>query len=293
MKLRFVETNPNNKAYLTNRAAALMSQKKFRSAIEDIENALRDQPKDSEPNVKILVRLAKCQIALGGAKEALATINPIIDNDDNTVINVKNQAMRVLNALESYERDRKSKNWTMANMSLRAAERESGCSQFDIPLEWKACKVECLIGKGDLVEAGRVASDILSSSPNSPDLLYLRARVLFLDSNFSKSIAHLQSAMRSDPDFIPAKKLLKRVKIVEKGKEAGNQAFKSAQYSVAIDNYTEALSALQTEGDDSEIGEGKVKAVLLSNRATAYTKVSKYFIKSLFFKLTRYNLDEW
>ncbi|TIC12958.1 TPR-like protein, partial [Wallemia mellicola] len=264
------ETNPNNKAYLTNRAAALMSQKKFRSAIEDIENAIS---KDSNPSSKILVRLAKCHLALGRPTQALAVLTPVKDSDDSTVKQITAQSKRVIAAIDNYEKERNVKNWSMASMALRMAEREAGCSPLDIPSDWKAAKVECLIGKGDLIEAGRVASDILSGSPNSPDLLYLRARVLFLDSNFAKCIAHLQSAMRSDPDFTPAKKLLKRTRIVERGKEAGNVAFKSAQYEEAIEKYTEALSAL-SDDDQGEIGEGKVKAVLLSNRATTYSKMT-------------------
>lgn len=73
------------------------------------------------------------------------------------------------------------------------------------------------------------------------------------------------------------KKLLKRTRIVERGKEAGNTLFKSQQYEEAIEKYTEALSALISDTDEAEIGEGKVKAVLLSNRATAYSKVSIMF----------------
>lgn len=154
-----------------------------------------------------MVRLARCHLALGRPNQAIAVLNQVKSSQDTTVDQVISQSNRVLGAIQNYEKERSAKNWSMASMALRMAERESGCSPLDIPSEWKAGKVECLIGKGDLIEAGRVASDILSSSPNSPDLLYLRARVLFLDSNFAKCIAHLQSAMRSDPDFAPAKKV--------------------------------------------------------------------------------------
>ncbi|TIA90163.1 hypothetical protein E3P99_01672, partial [Wallemia hederae] len=267
------ETNPTNKAFLTNRAAALMAQKKFRSAITDIEEAINSDKKNA-PGLKILLRLARCYLSLGEASKALAILNEHKDSGDATVTQFVAQCERTLGAVRNYEKERAARNWSMASMALRQAERECGCNALDTPLEWKAGKVECLIGKGDLIEAGRIASDLLSMNPNSPDLLYLRARVLFLDSNFAKCIAHLQSAMRSDPDFKPAKALLKRTRVVERGKEAGNNSFKQSNFDDAISHYTEALNALVTDGGDAEVGEGKVKAVLLSNRATAYSKMS-------------------
>ncbi|TIB29403.1 hypothetical protein E3P86_03680 [Wallemia ichthyophaga] len=263
-----IQANPSNKAFLTNRAAALMAQKKFRSAINDIEEATSTTPS----SLKIQLRLARCYLSLGQPAKALAILTDYKSSSDPSLVSFTQQCQRTLNAIHNYDKERANNNWSMASMSLRQAERESGCNVLDSPLEWKAGKVECLIGKGDLLEAGRIASDLLSMSPASPDLLYLRARVLFLDSNFSKAIAHLQAAMRSDPDFSPAKSLLKRTRVVERGKESGNEAFKHARYTEAIQQYSTALDALSS--DQGEIGEGKVKAVLLSNRATAYSKLS-------------------
>lgn len=120
---------------------------------------------------------------------------------------------------------------------------------------------------------------MLQVTPNEPDLFLLRARILFLQSDFKKAITNLSRAMQLDPDFKPAKLLLKKVKLIEKAKEAGNAAFKSNDSQKAVEHYTEALEALDApleDDDNSKVGKGRVKAILLGNRATALNKMKDF-----------------
>jgi hypothetical protein len=67
-----------------------------------------------------------------------------------------------------------------------------------------------------------------------------------------------------DPDNKAARLLLKRVKLLESIKTAGNDAFKQGDYTTALIEYQKFLD---------EKAEGVVTAKVLSNRATVYGKV--------------------
>lgn len=102
--------------------------------------------------------------------------------------------------------------------------------------------------------------------------MYLRSLVLFLSGSISQALNHAQSALRYDQEHSGARKLLKRIRTVERSKEEGNNAFKSGRIGEAIEKYSECLEAI---GQNEEEGNGGgIRATLLSNRATALLKVS-------------------
>ena len=84
-------------------------------------------------------------------------------------------------------------------------------------------------------------SDILRLEPNSPEVLILRATILFLSAKSVSALQHVSSALRLDPSYEPAQKLRKRIKDVDRLKDEGNVAFKGGRLQDAIDKYTEAL----------------------------------------------------
>lgn len=84
-------------------------------------------------------------------------------------------------------------------------------------------------------------SDAMRLEPNSPEVLALRGLVLFLSGKLPQALQHVQSALRLDPGHEPAQKLRKRVKDVERLKDEGNLAFKTARLRDAVEKYTEAL----------------------------------------------------
>lgn len=107
--------------------------------------------------------------------------------------------------------------------------------------------------------------------------MYLRSLVLFLTSQIPQAINHAQSALRYDQEHIPARKLLKRLRAVERLKEEGNAAFKSGRIGGAVEKYSECLEVI---GENEEEGNGgSIRATLLSNRATALLKVRPFFLQ--------------
>jgi tetratricopeptide (TPR) repeat protein len=76
---------------------------------------------------------------------------------------------------------------------------------------------------------------------NSPDALAIRGLVLFLSGRLPLAQQHTESALRFDPSHEQARQLRKRIKDVERLKEEGNAAFKSGDWNVAVEKYTEAL----------------------------------------------------
>jgi DnaJ homolog subfamily C member 7 len=114
-------------------------------------------------------------------------------------------------------------------------------------------------------------SDALRLDSSSPEVLTVRAVVLFLTNRIPDSIKHLQSALRYDPEYPRARLLLRRAREIERLKDEGNAAFKAGRHAEAVVRYTETLEAI---GERPEEGEGgQLRALILSNRATALLKV--------------------
>lgn len=114
-------------------------------------------------------------------------------------------------------------------------------------------------------------SDALRLEPSSPEVLTSRALVLFLTNHIPSAIQHVQSALRFDPEHKGARLLLRRAREIEKLKDEGNNAFKGHRHAEAVNKYTETLNAI---GERPEEGDGgQLRALVLSNRATALLKV--------------------
>lgn len=75
----------------------------------------------------------------------------------------------------------------------------------------------------------------------------------------------LQEAARQDPDNPEYRGLVKKYKLMESTKEAGNQAFKASNWQGAIKSWGEALAVDKTNKS--------FNSKLHCNRAAAYAKV--------------------
>lgn len=95
--------------------------------------------------------------------------------------------------------------------------------------------------------------------------------VLFLSAQLPEAQDQVQYALKLVPNHPPARALLRRINLVHRLKEEGNTAFKAQDYELAILKYTAALGEV---GEDENEGKGGImRAILLSNRATALLKV--------------------
>lgn len=121
------------------------------------------------------------------------------------------------------------------------------------------------------VDALSLGSEAFQMDKMSPDVLCLRGLVMFLSSKLPAALQHVQQALAYDPEHTRARKLMRRIKDVERIKEEGNVAFKAGRLGEAVGKYTDALGVV--EAREEEAKGGSIRATLLSNRATALLKV--------------------
>lgn len=227
------------------------------------------------PSSKTLLRLARCQLALGSSTPALSTIRSILalEPKNGPALQLREKVLMLENHVKTFEAARQKKEWGLARLALdkclQAIEGEGG----DIPPEWRFWRVELELSRGNWDAANIAANDALRLNSNSPDALSLRGLVLFLSGRLPQALQHATSALRLDPGHEPAQRLRKRVKEVERLKEEGNSAFKIGKLEEALTKYSECLDRI---GESEEEGKGgQIRATLLSNRATTLLKLDR------------------
>ncbi|KAK2467691.1 hypothetical protein APHAL10511_000285 [Amanita phalloides] len=266
--------NPLEPAFHTNRAASYMALKRFRSALEDCQHAAALQA--NCPSSKTLLRLARCQLALGSTTPATTTIGTVLAMEPSNIhaVQLRDKVHHLERHLDNFEVARKQKDWALARLALakclQVIESEGG----EIPTEWRIWRVELELCRRSWEAVHTAVNDLLRLNSNSLDVLLLSGLVLFLGGKLPLALRHIQSALRLDPGYEPAQKLRRRVKDVERLKEEGNTAFKAGILQEALDKYTEALNRVGEASEEG--GGGQIRATLLSNRATTLLKLDRH-----------------
>jgi DnaJ homolog subfamily C member 7 len=222
------------------------------------------------------VRLARCQLAIGSPGPALSTLREaqaLLSTETNRDLwNFKTNAETMQRHLDTITKARDSGDWTTASAALDAARRMLEGDAKDAPTEWRCWSVEFRMARKDWNGATDAIRDALRYEGNSPDVHALRGKVLFLMNKPTEATSILRHALSLDPENGTARKMLKRVKELEKVKEEGNTAFKRSQWEDAVQKYSEALNVV---GESPEEGEGGIiRAILLSNRALGLSKMA-------------------
>ncbi|KAL9937134.1 hypothetical protein V8E36_004369 [Tilletia maclaganii] len=279
-----IRSCPIEPTYYTNRAAANMSLKRFPSALDDCR--LAAQLSQNGPNAKILLRLARCQYALGSLDEAERSLETIVGNGPSQPgLEPGNQPakallVQVLEAkghLRQFEADRSSKSYLFASIALNRLLQAIESP----PLSWRIARAQLLLAQASttpsssdkLSQAHHAAIDLLRAQPSSSECNHLYAQVQYAMGNLAQATKYAQEALRLDPDFAPARTLFKRSKKLESTKEAGNTAFKAGDLTGAIDRYTEAI---ELSNEDDSVRASSFLATIYSNRATVLSKQAKY-----------------
>ncbi|KAF9233480.1 hypothetical protein BU15DRAFT_80089 [Melanogaster broomeanus] len=269
-----IEMKPAEPSYLANRAASYMAVKRFRLALSDCQQAAALQ--SAEPSSKTLIRLARCQLALGYSEPALTTLRSVVTLEpmNTTALQLQEKVLELEAHLRNFDGARRRKEWGMARLALdkclQSIEGEGG----EVPTQWRLWRIELELARGNCDAANTAANDALRLDPNSPEVLALRGLVLFVSGKLPQALQHVTSALRLDPEHESASRLRKRIKDVERLKEEGNTAFKSGKLQEAITLYTECLDRIG-EAEDEGKG-GQLRATLLSNRATSLVKLEQY-----------------
>lgn len=161
--VKIIALNPAEPNYLTNRAASYMAIKRFTSACDDCQRAAKLQP---TPTAKTLVRLAKCQLALGGYTATLSTVERVfaIDPNDQAARKLEAGAKVMRDHVARYHDAMEGKDYSMARLALEAAGKEC---EGDIPIDWRCWRVRLDLARGQLNAASQAARSVSKSIPYS------------------------------------------------------------------------------------------------------------------------------
>ncbi|KGQ10448.1 DnaJ subfamily C member 7 [Beauveria bassiana D1-5] len=259
-----VDLVPDSATFLSNRAAAYMSNGQYLAALDDCSRAADLDPQ----NPKVLLRLARIFTGLGRPEEAMITfgrIEPPPSAKDTAP--AKEMLHHISSAKESLERG------TAMSMVLHAldqAERGLG-PNVSKPRKWQLMRGEAYLKMGrenSLGEAQNIVMSLLRQNSQDPEALVLRGRVLYYQGENEKAMQSFRAAVSCDPDFKDAIKWLRIVQKLDRMKEEGNVEFKAGRLENAITKYSEAL-----EVDPSNRG---INAKLLQNRAQCRIKLKQY-----------------
>ncbi|PBP28772.1 tetratricopeptide [Diplocarpon rosae] len=259
-----VQAVPSSATYLSNRAAAYISNGQYVNALDDCTRADELDP----DNAKILLRLARIYTSLGRPKDALDTyarIQPPASAKD--IAPAKAMLQHIAVAEDAL------KNGTTGSMALHAldqAEKLLGVGAPK-PRKWQLMRGEAYLKMGNvnaLGDAQNVAMSLLRSNNADPEALVLRGRALYAQGDNEKAIQHFRKALNCDPDYKDAVKYLRIVQKLDRMKGEGNADYKAGRWQAAIDKYSEAL-----EVDPLNKG---TNSKLLQNRALCRNRLKDY-----------------
>lgn len=259
-----IQLMPDEPTYLSNRAAAFMSDGQYEAALEDCARAVDLDPQ----NPKFLLRLARIYTSLGRPDEAMTTfgrIQPPASAKDMAA--AKEMQRHVKAAQDALDRG------TSGSMVLHALDQAEkllgpGASK---PRKWQLMRGYAYLkmgGVNSFGEAQNVAMALLRQNSQDPEALVLRGRALYAQGENDKAVQHFRKALSCDPDFRDAVKWLRTVQKLERMKEEGNTDYKSGRWQAAFDKYSAAL-----EVDPANRG---TNSKLYQNRALCRIKLKQY-----------------
>ncbi|KAI2630777.1 hypothetical protein GGR54DRAFT_169544 [Hypoxylon sp. NC1633] len=259
-----IQLMPDEPTYLSNRAAAYMSDSRYESALEDCSRAVDLDPQ----NAKFLLRLARIYTSLGRPDEAMTTfgrIQPPASAKD--MASAKEMQQHVRAAQDALDRGTSG---SMVLHALDQAEKLLGPGSGK-PRKWQLMRGSAYLkmgGANSFGEALNLAGALLRQNGLDPEALVLRGRALYAQGENDAAIAHFRKALSCDPDLKDAVKWLRTVQKLDRMKDEGNADYKAGRWQAALDKYTAALKV-----DPSNRG---TNSKLYQNRALCRLKLKQY-----------------
>lgn len=164
--------NPQEPAYLTNRAASYIALKRFRCALEDCQQALTLQMSSSSSNgasppppTKTILRLVRCQLALGSPTPALSALNPVLTAEPKNAqaLQLKAKILDLEAHLRTLDSARAKKDWSHVRLALDKCLQSIEGEGSEVPTEWRLWKVEMELAKGNWDGANNAAKYAVSN----------------------------------------------------------------------------------------------------------------------------------
>jgi len=227
--------DPKCPAYYGNRAAAYMMKKDYTKALEDARTANSLDTKF----LKGYIRAAKCYIATGQTNNAMQSLHQARELEPKSKVTLEElKKVSVMVDLEAqsataYEGgDYRKVQYCMR----RLLEYAPDC------LSYKALNAETLALSGKYGDAQITANEILRKDQHNLEALYVRGICLYYQDQTERAFKLFQQLLRTAPDFQKAKECYKKAKSLEQTKQAGNDAFRTQDYTKAHELYTQALN---------------------------------------------------
>jgi DnaJ homolog subfamily C member 7 len=204
-------------------------------------------------------------LAAGKPQEAVAAITAglIKEPGNSAALKDRKEAEEVANRLTLAKQCLAKKQYVQVWKQIQMIEKHMSAGD-----EMTMMKIEALCCIGRHNEAYALTTSLMRTNARYPGLLFWRAKCLYYMDQVPPAIKHLQECMRNDPDNNEYRAEIKKWRLMEAQKEAGNEAFKNGRYQEAIEKWGECLSI--------DPDHRSYNAKLLLNRGTAQAKLKEY-----------------
>eukprot|EP00501_MAST-03F_sp_TOSAG23-6_P001271 GSMAST32.ASY1.ANO1.1319.1 assembled CDS len=260
-----IKLQPQNPAYYGNRAAARLQCNQVRKSLAD---SLKSVEID-KTFVKGYLRAATAYLKLGDYENASKQYTLTLIRDP-----------RHTGALQGRKDVEKGKMYfSRAKALIESKQYRQAYAAVQEAMKWSSASNELHLIK---LESITYSTQLMRDGLNNNIILNLRADCFYFENNFSLAVKHLTQVLRRDPDDKEAQVRLKRLRLLERTKKEGNDAFKRQAWMAAIDAYTRCLTI-----DPSH---KSFNAQLYCNRAACFTK-QRQFVRAILDCNEAINLD--
>ena len=256
-----IQLHPHESNYFSNRGLAYMRLKKYRESLNDCLKAI-DLNSD---NIKAMLHASKCYIEYGELNQAYDILTKArhIKPGDLEIIDTIKVLETIRVQMASYKESMEKEQYYQALFFLDKVE-ENVHQQPELQIK----KLEILILSGNTDRASSMASAMLRTYSNNPEFLVLKGRLHYYTGLTDIAKKHFMEAIRVDPDYQPAKIMIRKMKEMDRIKEEANKLFTTGDNFGAIEAYSKAL----LEDPANKI----FNSMILSNRSAAYMKERNY-----------------
>ncbi|CCW59936.1 unnamed protein product [Phytomonas sp. EM1] len=256
----------------SNRSAAFLKQSEFNQAAVDAKKAV-DLDKTF---IKAYSRLHSALCNLGDFRRAAEEMkNGVIEFNAKSSDAKAEEDLKLLKELRT-SAENADKAFRRAEQLVADGDHQGACRvASDVLRQFPNCAsvaflyAECTVFK-DPETTSKLLAQFADRYSNNSHYLYLRALVLYYrgDSSFAIAQELLKQALELDPDNSKFSVLLKKIRNIERHKEAGNNFFRQKCSREAIEEYTVAIQA-----DTTNV---RVNAIIRGNRAAARMDVKDF-----------------
>jgi len=249
--------------YYANRAAAWLAVGAPKEAVADCRSALSLDG----TYMKAHARLAKALCELGQADAAVTHLTGDAvralgltpsEPPPRELSDAVQMAMELQALLRAGQEAGSAGDWVTAAAAFEEASRRSGAAS--IALRHASAELH----RGNPDRAQRLTLQVLKSDSGNADAYALRGAAFLQAGDFTQAQAHLKEALRLAPDASDAASLFRRAKKVQAATEAGRQFAFNRDFSAAVEQFSEALTAGEVLPASAPL-----RTALLTERASA------------------------